>query len=244
MAMAVRTNRIFTLDEVAARFENWRQNRRRKASIPDELGSTAVEVAGKKDWTGLQTGCAWSGTSWSGAWRPQEQLRGHLRIRCLWTDSAPRRERAGVHDRDGRPARQAPHLSEKHCGGRSGEPEPDVVGGGILIQITPQVKILVAVEPIDARKGIDSLAQLCRGKLDADPCSGCLFLFRSRSGRAIRILTYDGQGFWMATKRLSKGRFPWWPTGSEPAKTLQAHQAQLLLAAGKPDTEAGRCGGA
>jgi transposase len=51
-----------------------------------------------------------------------------------------------------------------------------------LIQITPQHRILVAIEPIDGRKGIDSLAQLCREKLDADPFSGYLFLFRSRSG--------------------------------------------------------------
>ena len=49
---------------------------------------------------------------------------------------------------------------------------------------------------------------------------------------------YDGQGFWLATKRLSKGRFEWWPTGTEAARTLRAHQAQLLLAAGNPDAEA------
>ena len=109
------------------------------------------------------------------------------------------------------------------------------MGAGVLIQITPQLRILVAIDAVDGRKGIDSLAQLCREKLDADPFSGCLFIFRSRSGRAIRILAYDGQGFWIATKRLSKGRFKWWPTGSEPAKTLRAHQAQLLLAAGNPD---------
>jgi transposase len=76
------------------------------------------------------------------------------------------------------------------------------------------------------RKGIDSLAQLCREKLEADPFSGCLFIFRSRRGTAIKLLVYDGQGFWLATKRLSKGRFPWWPTGKEPARTLRAHQAQ------------------
>ena len=107
-----------------------------------------------------------------------------------------------------------------------------------MIQITPHLRILVAVEAVDGRKGIDSLAQLCRERLNSDPFSGCLFIFRSRSGKAIRILTYDGQGFWIATKRLSKGRFKWWPTGNEPAKTLHAHQAQLLLAAGNPDTEA------
>jgi transposase len=112
------------------------------------------------------------------------------------------------------------------------------VGDRALIQITSQLRILVAIESVDARKGFDSLAQLCREKLDADPFSGCLFIFRSRSGKAIRILTYDGQGYWLATKRLSKGRFQWWPTGNDPAKLLRAHQAQLLFAAGNPDTDA------
>jgi transposase len=112
------------------------------------------------------------------------------------------------------------------------------VGCSFLIQITPQLRILVAIEAVDARKGIDSLAQLCREKLDADPFSGCVFIFRSRRGTAIKILAYDGQGFWLATKRLSKGRFRWWPTGAEPVQKLRAHQAQLLIAAGNPDAEA------
>ena len=110
--------------------------------------------------------------------------------------------------------------------------------GFVLIQITPQLRILVAIEAIDGRKGIDSLAQLCREKLDSDPFSGCLFIFRSRRGTAIKLLAYDGQGFWLATKRLSKGRFKWWPTGTEPGRILRAHQAQLLLAAANPDAEA------
>jgi transposase len=107
-----------------------------------------------------------------------------------------------------------------------------------VIQVAPQMRILVAVEAVDLRKGIDGLAQLCREKLGADPFSGYLFIFRGRRATAIKILTYDGQGFWLAQKRLSKGRFPWWPTGKEPTRTLQAHQAQLLLAAGNPETEA------
>jgi transposase len=106
-----------------------------------------------------------------------------------------------------------------------------------MIQITPQMRVLVATDPVDGRKGIDSLAALCRERLQADPFSGCLFVFRSRSGTALRILVYDGQGFWLATKRLSKGRFRWWPEGGV-TRTLEAHQAQLLLAAGNPDTPA------
>ena len=107
-----------------------------------------------------------------------------------------------------------------------------------VIQITPQMRILVAIEAVDGRKGIDSLAQLCQEKLQADPFSGCLFMFRSRRGTSIRILVYDGQGFWLAQKRLSQGRFVWWPTGKEPTRRLEAHQAQLLLAAGNPETAA------
>jgi transposase len=104
-----------------------------------------------------------------------------------------------------------------------------------VIQITPHMRILVALEAVDGRKGIDSLARLCQEKLEADPFSGWLFVFRSRRGTAIRILVYDGQGFWLAQKRLSKGRFRWWPEGRSPhevARSLAAHQLQVLLAAG------------
>lgn len=107
-----------------------------------------------------------------------------------------------------------------------------------MLQITPQMRILVALESVDGRKGIDGLVQLCREQLRVDPFSGCLFIFRSRRATSIRLLTYDGQGFFLAQKRLSKGRFVHWPTGSEPARSLEAYQAQLLLAAGNPDTPA------
>ena len=76
-----------------------------------------------------------------------------------------------------------------------------------MLQITPQMRILVAVEAVDFRKGIDSLAELCRAKLNADPFSGCLFVFRSRRATSIKVLVYDGQGFWLATKRYPKDAF-------------------------------------
>jgi len=101
-----------------------------------------------------------------------------------------------------------------------------------MIQISATMRILVAIEPVDLRKGIDGLAQLCQEKLSADPISGCLFIFRSRRGTTIKALAYDGQGYWLAQKRLSQGRFRWWPEASEPAKLLEAYEAQLLLAAG------------
>jgi transposase len=107
-----------------------------------------------------------------------------------------------------------------------------------MLQITPQMRILVAVEPVDGRKGIDSLAQLCREKLHDDPMSGCLFLFRNRGGKTLIGLCYDGQGFWLAKKRLSQGSFRHWPRGEASARQLEPFQAHLLLAAGDPGTSA------
>lgn len=52
----------------------------------------------------------------------------------------------------------------------------------------------MAIEAVDGRKGIDSLARLCQEKLAEDPFSGCVFVFRSRSGTSIRLLSYDGPG--------------------------------------------------
>ena len=101
-----------------------------------------------------------------------------------------------------------------------------------MIQITAQMRVLVAIEPVDGRKGIDSLARLCQDQLGEDPFSGCVFVFRSRSGTAIRLLSYDGQGYWLAQKRLSKGRFVWWPEATGSTKPLEAYEAQLLMAAG------------
>jgi transposase len=103
-----------------------------------------------------------------------------------------------------------------------------------MIQLTAHMKILVAKETADFRKGVDGMVALCRQALGEDPFSGTVFVFRSRRGTMVRIVVYDGQGFWLMTKRLSKGRFPaWQPFDAESAHQLvQAHQLQLLLAGG------------
>ncbi len=109
-----------------------------------------------------------------------------------------------------------------------------------MIQITPQMRILVAVEPADFRKGIDGLAQLCRAALEQDPFGGAIFVFRNRRATAVKVLVYDGQGFWLCHKRLSKGRFRWWPAATRAStKTLEAHQLQVLLSAGDPEASRG-----
>ncbi len=107
-----------------------------------------------------------------------------------------------------------------------------------MLQVTPQMRILVALEPADFRKGIDGLVRLCKDVLREDPFAGAVFVFRNRRGTAIKVLVYDGQGFWLCHKRLSEGRFRWWPSETEPsagAKTLAAHQLSVLFSAGNPE---------
>jgi transposase len=99
-----------------------------------------------------------------------------------------------------------------------------------MIQITAHMRIVAAVEPVDFRKGIDSLASLCRQKLDSDPFSGTLFVFVNKSRQALRVLVYDGQGYWLCHKRLSRGRFAWnFHCADGRLRALAARQLQLLL---------------
>lgn len=105
-----------------------------------------------------------------------------------------------------------------------------------MMQITPQMQVLVAVAPVDFRRGIDSLAQQCRSALRSDPFSGTVFVFRNRGRTAIKALVYDGQGFWLCHKRLSSGRFRHWPMSTDAASPMAAHEIHVLLRGGDPGT--------
>jgi transposase len=107
-----------------------------------------------------------------------------------------------------------------------------------MLQITPQMKILVAVEPADFRRGIDGLARLCQETLQHDPFAGAVFVFRTRKGTALKVLMYDGQGFWLCHKRLSQGRFPWWP--SEGGNAALGRPPTVGVALGR-QPDANRC---
>ena len=104
-----------------------------------------------------------------------------------------------------------------------------------MLQLTPQSRIFLAVQPVDFRKGIDGLAALCRHALDENPLDGAVYVFRNRSGTTLKLLAYDGQGFWLCTKRLSQGRFYWWPTAASPRVPLSGRELSILLWNGNPD---------
>jgi transposase len=105
-----------------------------------------------------------------------------------------------------------------------------------MIQVPPNAKILVMHESINFRKGIDGTVAIARIVLEKDPMDGAIFVFRNKGRRMLRLLFYDGQGYWICTKRLSKGCFSTWPDrdGTQPCSSLLARELQVLIWGGDP----------
>ena len=107
-----------------------------------------------------------------------------------------------------------------------------------MLQLTPPSRLFLATEPVDFRKGIDGLAAVCRQVLGDHPLRGALDVFRNRAGTALKRVLDDGQGFWLCTKRLSQGRFTWWPQGADARAQLAAREWLILLWNGHPQQAA------
>lgn len=105
-----------------------------------------------------------------------------------------------------------------------------------MLQVSPRTKIFLAVNPVDFRNGIEGLSAICRYHFGQDPFSGNLFIFRNKRGTSIKILIYDGQGYWVAQKRFSKGKLNWWANGDHAIQNLSVSQLQILLWNGNPMT--------
>lgn len=105
-----------------------------------------------------------------------------------------------------------------------------------MLQITPHHTLLLAVNPVDFRRGIDGLAALCRQELNSDPFGGSVFVFTNKRRAAIKILVFDGNGFWLVHKRFSQGRLAWWPPlhTNTPSYPVNPSQLQILFSQGDP----------
>ena len=102
-----------------------------------------------------------------------------------------------------------------------------------MLQITPQHKIMIYPKPVDFRKGIDKLIGFCRQHLDHDPYAGVFFCFRNRTMTSIKILVYDGTGFWLCQKRFSQGKIQSWPNTQLEADNICAIEIQVICNQGK-----------
>jgi transposase len=105
-----------------------------------------------------------------------------------------------------------------------------------MMQLSPHMRILVAIESVDFRAGIDGLCRISRQVLETDPLGGAVLVFRNRRGTSIKLLAYDGQGFWLCQKRMSAGKFRFWPTANgRVQRELFAHELAVLLQGGDPE---------
>lgn len=107
-----------------------------------------------------------------------------------------------------------------------------------MLQLTPQHRLLLAIEPVDFRKGICGLKGLCLNQLDLNPFSGAVFSFTNRTRTSVKLLVYDASGFWLCQKRFSKGRLAWWPTSANKTTSIRASEFLILLAQGNPEKAA------
>lgn len=101
-----------------------------------------------------------------------------------------------------------------------------------MILLTHKSPILLGVASSDFRKGIDGFVSQCRNTLGQDPSDGTIFIFINRARTMIRALSYDGTGYWLMTKRLSRGKFTGWPTGQQALSPASARQLRLLISDG------------
>jgi transposase len=82
---------------------------------------------------------------------------------------------------------------------------------------------------------MDGLAAICRQVLGANPLEGAIYVFRNRAGTALKLLLYDGQGYWLLLKRLSQGHFTWWPQSPDAQVPLSARELMSVLWNGNPE---------
>jgi transposase len=102
-----------------------------------------------------------------------------------------------------------------------------------MLSFSGSLKVFVAVEPCDMRKGFNGLHGLVVERLGEDPRQGALFVFTNRRHTRIKILCWDGTGLWVLTKRLEEGTFSW-PKNLEPqtSKLKLTPQALAMLTDG------------
>jgi transposase len=96
-----------------------------------------------------------------------------------------------------------------------------------MLSFSGSLKVFVAVEPCDMRKGFNGLHALASERLGEDPRQGALFVFSNRRHNRIKILYFDGTGLWVMTKRLEQGTFSW-PKMIEPSQTKLSIRPEAL----------------
>jgi transposase len=97
-----------------------------------------------------------------------------------------------------------------------------------MLSITGATRVFVAVVPIDLRGSFNALSGQVKQVLAQDPLSGHWFVFTNRRRNRLKILIWDGSGYWICAKRLERGRFTW-ITGEHPSALLRPEELTALV---------------
>lgn len=84
-----------------------------------------------------------------------------------------------------------------------------------MLEFSQDCTVYIACGATDLRKSFHGLAAIVKLKFNLDPYSRCMFAFCNRSRSLIKILRWDGSGFWLLMKRIDKGIFHWPDTPDE-----------------------------
>ena len=98
-----------------------------------------------------------------------------------------------------------------------------------MLTLPPSIRVLLAPGATDMRKAFDGLAAAAREVLAADPLSGHLFVFCNRRRDRLKILWWDGTGFWLYAKRLERGTFAWPARGADAPGPLELRPEELTM---------------
>jgi len=99
-----------------------------------------------------------------------------------------------------------------------------------MLMLGPAIKVYLARGATDMRKSFDALSGAVRVLLALDPLSGHLFVFCNRRRNMVKILYWDGAGFWVLAKRLARGTFAWpEPADARPGIELRPDELSALL---------------
>ncbi len=98
-----------------------------------------------------------------------------------------------------------------------------------MLTLPATVRIYVAAEPVDLRRGFDGLAAATREIIRQDPLSGCLFAFTNRRSDRLKILLWEPSGYLLIYKRLERGRFHLPRTPRPGARHVEMEAAELML---------------
>jgi transposase len=98
-----------------------------------------------------------------------------------------------------------------------------------MFHMNQNLKVVLAVEPVDLRKSFNGLYVIARSELGEVPEDGALFVFSNRTRNRIKVLCFDGTGCWVSVKRLEQGTFSWPKNSAKEKMSLKPEALALLL---------------